>query len=143
MARRDRLPSLPSTFPNVSQAAIAPENDPDVTCDKLAEMGLPRRTGGCTLKCCSTNWKLDEESDDGWDIGKGKRKYSSSSDEAVLGSTSEKVPPPLQRVGLCALGPGREITPFRPGPSKEERHRQAEEEYEQVVAANRAGHTNG
>ena len=78
-------------------------------------MGRPRRTWGCTFKCCSTNSKLDEESDDGWDIVKGKRKYSSSSDEAVLGSTSEKVPPPLQRVGLCALGPGREITPFRPG----------------------------
>ena len=53
----------------------------------------------------------------------------------MLGSTSEKVPPPPRRVGLRALGPGREIMPFRPGPSEEERHRQAEEEYEQVVAA--------
>ena len=78
--------------------------------------------------------KLDEESDDGWDIVKGKRKYSSSSsDDAVLGSTSETVAPPPRRAGLRALGPGRAITLFRPNVSAVDQRRRDREIYPQVA----------
>ena len=54
------------------------KHDPEVTCDDIeAQCGYRRED--CEFKCCRNEvlWRMDnEESDDGWDCARGRRRWS-------------------------------------------------------------------